>query len=51
MKRSKPNMHGILQHVTFVSTQHMPLNSAYLCEIATAWGIAQSIAPHALQSP
>jgi hypothetical protein len=51
MDRSEPRMRGILQHTAFVSMQHMPLSSAYLCEIASAWGIAPSNAPHALQMP
>jgi hypothetical protein len=32
MDRSEPRMYGILQHLTFVSIQHMPLRRAYLCE-------------------
>jgi hypothetical protein len=32
MDRSEPRMNWMLQHMTFVSMQHMPLNSAYLCE-------------------
>jgi len=32
MERGEPQMQRILQHMIFVSIQHMPLNNAYLCE-------------------